>query len=137
MRVLIDTDVVLDLMLKRVAFYADAFALWEAGDQGRYERYVAAMTPINAFYIARKLLGTVAARHAVGELLAATKICAIDAHVLATAHGYPITDFEDAVQTAAAIDDGMHAIVTRNRDDYTNAPMPVLTPSELLAQLAS
>lgn len=46
MRVLIDTDVVLDLMLKRTAFFADAFAVWKAGDQGRYERYVAAMTPV-------------------------------------------------------------------------------------------
>lgn len=62
MRVLLDTDVVLDLMLKRAAFYADALALWQAGDQGLYERYIAAMTPVNAFYIARKFLG--ADRHA-------------------------------------------------------------------------
>lgn len=78
MRVLVDTDVVLDLMLKRPAFYADAFALWQAGDQGRYERFVAAMTPVNAFYIARKFLGAASARQAIGDLLAASNICAID-----------------------------------------------------------
>jgi hypothetical protein len=34
MRVLIDTDVVLDLLLKRPPFYPDAFARWQAGDAG-------------------------------------------------------------------------------------------------------
>jgi predicted nucleic acid-binding protein len=137
MRVLIDTDVVLDLMLKRAAFYADAFALWQAGDQGRYDRYVAAMTPINAYYIARKMLGASDARLVIGALLAATKICAIDDHVLRTAHGSSTSDFEDAVQIAAAHHTGMDVIVTRNTDDYTGSPIPVLTPAQLLAKLAS
>lgn len=137
MRVLIDTDVVLDLMLKRAAFYADAYALWQAGDQGRYDRYIAAMTPINAYYIARKLLGASDARLAVGALLAATKICAIDDHVLRTAYGSSISDFEDAVQIAAAISVGMDIIVTRNTDDYSGSLIPVLTPTQLLVRLAS
>lgn len=137
MRVLIDTDVVLDLMLKRAAFYADAFALWQAGDQGRYERYIAAMTPINAYYIARKLLGAPDARQAIGDLLAATDICAIDDHVLRTAYGSATSDFEDAVQIAAALHTGMDVIVTRNTGDYADAPIPVLTPAQCLARLAS
>jgi predicted nucleic acid-binding protein len=137
MRVLIDTDVVLDLMLKRAAFYADAFALWQAGDQGRYDRYIAAITPINAYYIARKMLGVSDARMAIGDLLAATKICAIDDHVLRTAHGSATSDFEDAVQIAAAIHTGMDVIITRNTGDYTDSPIPVLTPAQFLARLAS
>ncbi|MBP1465021.1 PIN domain-containing protein [Candidatus Chloroploca sp. M-50] len=135
MRVLIDTDVVLDLMLKRAAFFADAFAVWKAGDQGRYERYVAAMTPVNAFYIARKFLGAPAARLAVGELLAATKVCDINAYVLTTAYSSSMADFEDAVQVAAAQAAGIDAIVTRNGADYTGAPMLTLTPMELLSRL--
>jgi predicted nucleic acid-binding protein len=137
MRVLIDTDVVLDLVLKRAAFYADAFALWQAGDQGRYDRYIAAMTPINAYYIARKMLGAADARQAIDDLLAATKICPIDDQVLRTAHGSATSDFEDAVQIAAAVHTGIDVIVTRNTDDYTVSPIPVLTPAQFLAQLAS
>lgn len=137
MRVLVDTDVVLDLMLKRPAFYADAFALWQAGDQGRYERFVAAMTPVNAFYVARKFLGAASARQAIGDLLAASNICAIDDYVLTTAHSSPIADFEDAVQIAAAVNAGMDIIVTRNGPDYAGSPIPVLTPADLLARLAS
>ncbi len=134
MRVLIDTDVELDLMLKRPAFYADAFALWQAGDQGRYERYIAAMTPINAYYIARKFLGAAEARQVIGQLLAITKVCAIDHAILTIAHGYPIADFEDAVQISAARSAGIDVIVTRNQRDYTGSSIPALPPSELLAQ---
>ncbi len=137
MRVLIDTDVVLDLMLKRAAFYADAFALWQAGDQGRYDRYIAAITPINAYYIARKMLGVPAARLAIGQLLAATKICTIDDRVLQTAQASSTTDFEDAVQIAAAQQAGMDVIVTRNTADYAASPIPVLTPTAFLTSLVS
>lgn len=136
MRVLIDTDVVLDLMLKRAAFYADAFALWQAGDQGRYDRYIAAMTPINAYYIARKMIGAQAARQAIGELLATTMICTIDDHVLRTAHQSTTSDFEDAVQIAAALHTGIDVIVTRNTNDYTHAPISIMTPVQCLARLA-
>lgn len=136
MRVLIDTDVVLDLMLKRAAFYADAFAVWQAGDQGRYERYIAAITPVNAFYVARKFMGEVAARQAIGDLLAAARVCAIDGAVLTQAYASPIIDFEDAVQAASAQAEGLDAIVTRNGADYAAAPITVLTPADLLARLS-
>lgn len=137
MRVLIDTDVVLDLMLKRDAFYADAFALWQAGDQGRYPRCLAAMTPINAYYVARKMLGAAAARQAIGNLLAATAICAIDDQVVHDALGSATADFEDAVQISAALQSGVDVIVTRNIDDYTHASIRVMTPAQFLARLAS
>lgn len=74
MQVLIDTDVVLDLLLKRQPFFADAFALWQAADQGRFERYVAAITPINVFYIARKANGAAAAHRVVANMLAVVQV---------------------------------------------------------------
>jgi predicted nucleic acid-binding protein len=135
MRVLIDTDVVLDLMLKRAPFFAEAFARWQAGDQGRYERYVAAITPINAFCVARKSLGLQEARQGIGELLAATRICAIDREVLRAAHTSPLADFEDAVQVAATLAAGLDAIVTRNTGDYAGAPILVLTTAAYLHRL--
>lgn len=77
MHALIDTDVVLDLLLKRAPFFADAFALWQAADQGRFERYVAAITPINVFYIARKANGAAAARQVVADLLAVVRVAPV------------------------------------------------------------
>lgn len=74
MQVLPDTGIVLDLLLDRPGFAEHAAALWEANEQGRLDAYVSAITPVNIFYIARKLKGVVA-RQAVAELLAALRIC--------------------------------------------------------------
>jgi predicted nucleic acid-binding protein len=75
MRVLLDTDVILDLLLDRAGFVEHAAALWEAHEQGRLEAYISVITPVNVFYIARKLKGAETARQAVVELLAALGYC--------------------------------------------------------------
>ncbi|MDZ4720116.1 MAG: hypothetical protein SH847_16820 [Roseiflexaceae bacterium] len=53
----------------------------------------------------------------------------------ADAQAMSMPDFEDAVQLAAAMASGLDAIVTRNGDDYTLAPIPILTPTEFLRVL--
>lgn len=57
MHVLLDTNVVLDFLLDRAPFAEAAAQLWEAQRQGRFVAYVSAITPVNIFYIARKLRG--------------------------------------------------------------------------------
>ena len=135
MYVLIDTDVVLDLLLKRPPFFADAFALWQAADQGRFERYVSAITPINVFYIARKSNGVAAAHQVVAELLAVVRVAPVDAAILEAASASTLADFEDAVQVASALALGLDAIVTRNLDDYAGAALPAYPPADLLRRL--
>ncbi|WP_129674349.1 hypothetical protein [Candidatus Chloroploca sp. Khr17] len=58
-----------------------------------------------------------------------------NAYVLTTAYSSSMADFEDAVQVAAAQAAGIDVIVTRNGADYTDAPMLILTPKELLSRL--
>ena len=54
-RILLDTNVVLDFLLDRVPFADAAATLWQANDAGKITAYVSAITPVNVFYIARKL----------------------------------------------------------------------------------
>ena len=85
---------------------------------------------------ASALLGAAAARQVVGALVSTTQVCAIDVVILRSAHALPLADYEDAVQTAAAMAAGLDAIVTRSGGDYKGAPITVLTPAELLARIA-
>lgn len=137
MNVLIDTDVVLDLLLKRQPFFADAFTLWQSADQGRFARYVAAITPLNVFYIARKANGVAAAHRVIDELLAVVRVAPVDATILQAAHSSGFADFEDAVQIASAIAIGLDAIVTRNLPDYTRAQLPTYAPADFLRHISS
>ena len=136
-RVLLDTDVVLDILANRQPFVVEASVLWLAHEQGRLEACISPITPVNAFYILRKQEGVAPARQAVARLLAGIQICPLDGAVLNTANALPMADFEDAVQAAAAAAARLDALVTRNTKDYAGAPIPVLTPAEALARLAA
>jgi predicted nucleic acid-binding protein len=64
MRVLLDTDVVLDVVLAREPFVAASAAVWVAHEQQRIDALVSAITPVNTFYIVRRLRSVVVAREA-------------------------------------------------------------------------
>jgi len=137
MRVLLDTDIVLDIFADRQPFVVEASVLWLAHEQGRLEALISPITPVNVFYILRRQVGTTQARQLVGRLLATMPVCTLDQAVIQVAHALPMADFEDAVQAAAAAAAGLDALVTRNTRDYSAAPLTILTPAEALARLAS
>jgi len=137
MRVLLDTNVILDFLLDRLPFADAATAVWLASEQGQFEGYVSAITPVNVFYIARKIKGVDAARQMVDGLLSACQVCPIDLPILQSALTLPMRDYEDAVQHASASAIQIDAIVTRNLKDYTGATLPVFSPEDFLKQLSA
>lgn len=137
MRVLLDTDVVLDILAERQPFVVEASVLWLAHEQRRIEAYISPITPVNVFYILRRKIGTTPARQLVGDLLARMPVCSLDQAAIQVAQALPMADFEDAVQAAAAAAAGLDALITRNTRDYSGAPLAILTPTEALARMAS
>ncbi len=135
MRTLLDTNIVLDLILRRAGFIQDAEAIFRAQDQGKLEAYVSAITPATVYYITRRAVGSAVARQAVADLLTATSVCAVNQSVLKHAVGLPLADYEDAIQLACALADKLDAIVTRDPDDFKGSPIPVFSPAELLAKV--
>ncbi len=134
MRVLLDTDLILDLFLDRAPFSDAAAALWLAHERGQLDAFISAITPVNVFYIARKLRDQETARQAVSELLLTLNVCGIDHRTLRSALSLSFRDFEDAVQHAAADAAGLEAIITRNVRDYSTARLPLFTPDEFVQQ---
>ena len=110
MRVLFDTNIILDLFLDRAPFADEAAELWQANADGRLEGFVSAITPVNLFYIARRLRDRSVAFQAVQAVLAAMSVCHIDHTTLQTALTLPFRDYEDAVQHASATSNGLDAI---------------------------
>lgn len=135
MRALLDTDVLLDLFLDREPFAETAAALWEANERGDFEGYISAITPINLFYITRKLKDLATARQAVVELVATLRVCPVDQETLQSALSLSLEDYEDAVQHASAAANQIDVIVTRNLEDYVGATLPVYSPKDFLKRL--
>jgi len=137
-RVLIDTNIVLDFLWQREPFFQDADLLFQAIDAGQLIGYVTATTLTDIFYISRKHTRSVEqARQAVLETLTAMVICPIDRAVLESAFNSGLVDFEDAVQIFGAVAQGLDAILTRDNKGFLSSPIPVLSIQELLQQLGT
>jgi predicted nucleic acid-binding protein len=137
-RVLVDTNILLDFLLQREPFFQDAELLFDAIDRGLVIGCVTATTLTDIFYIAQKHTRSIEqARQAVAEILTVMTICPVDRAVLESAFNSGLTDFEDAVQIFCAVTQGLEAILTRDKRGFLSSPIPVLSISELLQQLGS
>jgi predicted nucleic acid-binding protein len=131
-RVLLDTNIILDVLLDREPFVTDAQALFEAIENQRVEGYVTATTLTDIFYIVRKSKGIQTAKEAVSRLLATMKICPVNRRILQAAILSNLNDFEDAVQLVCATSLNLDAIVTRDSADFAGSTIPIFSAGELL-----
>ncbi len=135
MHILFDVNVVLDVLLNRKPWVTEAAAAWRANDEGQIIGYILASAMTDIFYIARRLAGLEMARTTVRTCLEGFEICTVDRQALEQAEALPGNDFEDNLQIACANITGIDAIVTRDKDGFNSATVPVWTPAELLTQL--
>jgi predicted nucleic acid-binding protein len=109
----------------------NAARLFERIDAGEIERFIAATTITNIYYIIRRVAGRVVAQDAVIHVLSDLNICTVDLEVLEQALASNFEDFEDAVQYACAVVHEVDAIVTRDAAGFANAEIPVVLPEDI------
>jgi predicted nucleic acid-binding protein len=135
MRVLLDTNVILDAMLQRAPWHHEADAILKAAGIGQVSCAATTLSLATSFYVGRKVVGNTAARAAVQRYLGAFVILPVDRQTLVDADALPGKDFEDNILIAAAVTASLDAIVTRNVADFAHSPIPVWEPAELLKRL--
>ena len=136
MKVLVDTNVLLDFLLEREPFKKDAEELFAAIDSGQIIGYVTATTLTDIFYIARKHTRSLElAREAVFSILEIMTISPVNRNVLEAAFASGLTDFEDAVQIYSAIAQNLDAIITRDAKGFVSSTIPIYSVRELLNRL--
>ncbi len=131
MKVLFDTNVVLDLLLDREPFSTIAARLFSRVEGGEIAGFVCATTVTTVHYLARKAVGNRQARQEAQKLLDLLEVAPVDRAVLGGALASGFADFEDAVLHQAALNAGVGAIVTRNAGDFKRAKIHVYSPREL------
>jgi len=136
-RVLFDTNVVLDFLLDRRPFSAAAARLVARVERRQIEGLLGGTTVTTIHYLLVKALGRRQALDAVRQLLALFAIAPVDARTLSLALELPFDDFEDAVLHEAARLAGADRIVTRDSDGFRGARLAVQAPDELEAILES
>ena len=99
MRVLLDTNVVLDLLLQRDPWRVHAEAIAQAGADGRIQPFVCASSITDIFYISRRLVGAEQARRAVRACLDSLQIVGVTRDLLDAADRRAGGDYEDNLQS--------------------------------------
>ena len=134
MRVLIDTNVILDFVLNRVPFAGDAAMLFQHIEKQTFSAVVSASAVTDIFYLLQK--EKVDAIAFLKDFLSAVDVLGVDKAIIMYALYSGWTDFEDAVQAQVAIENNIDAIITRNTKDYSKLKeVQVLTPTKLLQKI--
>lgn len=135
MKILIDTNVVLDALLGREPFVQSATRIFALTEQSRLESYLCATTITTVDYLLSQALKKHAARSALKRLIELFEIAPVNRPVIEAALRSKITDFEDAVLEQAAYLVGAQSIISRDAKDFKKSIVKVLDPAELLNSL--
>jgi len=134
-KLLVDINVVLDVVLKRHPWMADAARVLTEIDTGTAAGYVSGHTITTAHYVMAKAQGSQAATIAIADLLRFLEVVAVEKADFLQAIALGLSDFEDAVQAACALKVGADYIVTRNEKDFAGLPIPARSSGAILALL--
>lgn len=135
MKVLLDTNIILDYALIRQPFYDLADQIFALIEQKQLEGYVSASTFTDLFYILRKPRGKDWTLEFLARLLKLCQVATVDVNTVKAALEERYKDFEDDIQYQAALQAQLEAIVTRNPDDFPQKELRILIPEQLLQEL--
>ncbi len=135
MKILIDTNVLLDVLCKRENFYQDSLKVWQFCEAGKLKGYISALSVPNIVYILRKELTPEKAQQIIEQLSLIFKISDLKADDLKKAANMQGSDYEDNLQMVCAARLKADFIVTRNIKDFTSSKVVAIKPSELLDRL--
>ena len=132
MKVLIDTNIILDLLCDRKGFSDNANQIFRLCEAGIVDGFVSALSIPNIVYILRKELNTDRIREVVGLLDSLFTITDLTARELKLGVKMDFADYEDALQCVSAKKSESKYIITRNIKDYENSTIKAIAPSEFL-----
>ena len=134
--ILLDTDILIDVALDRQPHSAPAADLLERIRNGGEDACVAWHTISNLYYIIRQNLDANSSLDFILDLIGFVSVAVTDTESVRYAARLPMSDFEDALQAAAARACRARFIITRNIADYRQSPIPAIEAELALDQLA-
>ena len=129
MKIFLDTNIFLDLLLKR-EFYKEALKILDGVDNGQWRGYILDITVLNIDYVAKKQMKNI---QEFIQLLSATfSIIGADNAIIDEAITLENSDFEDSVQYIVAKNLACDVIVTNDKDFVQNSEIEVLSSKQFL-----
>lgn len=135
MKVLIDTNIILDVLCKRPDFYEDSAKIFMLCEVKKISGVISALSIPNIMYILRKELDADKTREILDSLMLIFSVADLKADDLKKAADMRFKDYEDAIQSACAARIKANYIVTRNIKDFSESKVTAIKPAELLDRI--
>ena len=135
MKILIDTNVILDVLCNRADFVEDSLRVFKYCEADRIEGYISALSIPNIVYIMRKELDGERVKEILTALTSIFTVVDLRERDLLRAADWNFPDYEDALQAVCASRIKANYIVTRNIKDFKYSPVPAVKPSELFERI--
>ena len=132
--IFVDTNIVIDLLAKREPFNKEAQDLFTLGDKNEVNLFISSLTFANAYYSIVRHHKEVDAKKYLSKFKVLVTILSLDAKAIELALASDFKDFEDGLQYFTAMDNEADVIITRNKKDFANAKIPVMTAEEYLSR---
>ncbi|MCF6212925.1 MAG: PIN domain-containing protein [Flavobacteriaceae bacterium] len=131
-KILVDTNIVLDLLAKREAFLTEAQELFTLSDQNEVILCVSALTFANAYYILSQKLKLNDTRSVLRRFKILVKVIPLNEKIINLSLDSEFKDFEDAIQYHTSLENDIDIILTRNLKDFKLSKIPVLTARDYI-----
>ena len=140
MRVLLDTNVIVDVLQQREPWFADGRKIFYAVANKQITGCITAKEAADIHFFCRKQFTgqenvDVKARQVITKLYALFELVDTLGIDCQNAIAIDNNDYEDAIMIESAVRSGLDCIVTRNPDHFNVAPIPVYSPSVFVQKL--
>lgn len=130
-RVLFDTNIILDIALKRMPHFELSSELFQMIDRNKVTGHVTASTITDILFI-KKAEGDKSAIAFISSLIEILDVIGVDKETIINALRMDLKDFEDSIQVSAAQYYKLDCIITRNEADFKKSDLKLFTPKEYL-----
>jgi len=137
LRVVVDTNVVLDVLLAREPHARNAVEVFALIERAQVEASICATTVTTVYYLLTQALERDEARVALRRLIELFEIAPVNRPVIEQALKSRIADFEGAVLEQSARLVGAEAIITRNTKDFRKSIVKAFDPHAFLAAMST
>jgi predicted nucleic acid-binding protein len=135
MKILIDTNIVLDVLLDRKPFSINSAAFFKLAEQGRIEAYITSNSVTDMVYILRKAYDMDTIKENLLIMFGFIKILNVSASDILKAFEIKTDDYDDAVIIQCASRIEADHIITRDIKGFKNSPVSYLTAEEFIASI--
>ena len=137
MKLMIDTNVILDVLLERSDFYANSKAVLDLCECRKILGFISASSITDIFYLVRRALrDTDETYKVIGALLNIVGILNVTQADVQRAFLQHAKDFEDCLLAECAKSNNCAGIVTRDKKDFLDFDIELYSPEQIILELS-